>query len=72
MSALASAQLQTMTVTLAWREPNGQIIEFGDGGSPSAPVAPAASSSGSSSSSSSSDQGSQGFARDSSAIDLIA
>ena len=72
MSALATSQFQPLTVTLAWREPNGQVIEFGAGESSGSSVAPAASSSGSSSSGSS-DQGSEGgSARGSNVIDLFA
>jgi len=72
MSALAAAQLQT-TVTIGWREPNGQVIEFGSGGSSGSSVAPAATSSGSSSSFSSSDQGAEGgSARGSNVLDLLA
>jgi hypothetical protein len=68
MSALAS-QNQLVTVTLGWREPNGQVVEFGGGaGSSSSSVAPAASS-GSSSSMSSSDQSPQGG---SNIVDLFA
>ncbi|HEY3773904.1 MAG TPA: hypothetical protein VGL69_12965 [Solirubrobacteraceae bacterium] len=47
MSALAN---QLVTVTLGWREPNGQVVQFGGGAGTSAPApAPAATSSGSSS-----------------------
>ena len=51
-----------VTVTLGWREPNGQVIEFGggaDSADSSATPPAAASASGSSSASDSSDQGSQ-------------
>jgi hypothetical protein len=65
MSALAN---QLVTVTLGWREPNGQVVEFGGGADPSAPApAPAATSSGSSSSS-----GQEDLAGGSNAIDLFA
>jgi hypothetical protein len=50
MSALATSD-QLVTVTLGWREPNGQVVQFGGGAGSSGPApAPAASSSGSSSS----------------------
>ena len=53
MSALAN---QMVTVTLGWREPNGQVIEFGGGAGSPAPSTPAAPSP---TFSSSSDQGSE-------------
>jgi hypothetical protein len=67
MSALAN---QLVTVTLGWREPNGQVVQFGGGaGSSSAASAPAATSSGSSSFSG---QGNDHPAGGSNAIDLFA
>ncbi len=67
MSAVAN-QNQLVTVTLAWREPNGQVVQFG-GGPGGASAAPAATSSGSSSFSG---QGSQQRAAGSNAVDLFA
>jgi len=65
MSALAN---QLVTVTLGWREPNGQVVQYGGGaGSPAPAPAPAATSSGSSSSS-----GQEDTAPGSNAIDLFA
>lgn len=77
MSALAT-QTQLVTVTLVWREPNGQIIQFGgDAGSsdPPAPppAAPVAVSSGSSGFSGASDPGAGGGSTaGSNVIDLFA
>jgi hypothetical protein len=68
MSAVAN-QNQLITVTMAWREPNGQVIQFGGGpGSVPAP-APVATSSGSSSFSGG---GSQQRPAGSGAVDLFA
>jgi hypothetical protein len=69
MSALATPD-QLVTVTLGWREPNGQVVEFGGGAGSSDPAsAPTATSSWSSSSS---DQGNDHPAGASNAIDLFA
>jgi hypothetical protein len=68
MSALATPN-QLVTVTLGWREPNGQVVQFGGAGSSAAASAPAATSSGSSSSS---EEGSDQPAGGSNAIDLFA
>ncbi len=67
MSALATSD-QLVTVTLGWREPNGQVVQFG-GGAGSPGPAPAATSS---DSSSSSGQGEDDPAAGSNAIDLLA
>ena len=69
MSAVAN-QNQLVTVTLAWREPNGQLIQFGGGAGSGGPApAPASASSGSSSFSGA---GSHTAAGGSNAIDLFA
>jgi len=69
MSALATPN-QLVTVTLGWREPNGQVVQFAGGAGSSSPApAPAATSSGSSGSS---DQGQDPTAEGSSAVDLFA
>jgi len=49
MSDLAPPN-QLVTVTLGWREPNGQVVEFGDAGDSTPSVSPADASSDSSSS----------------------
>jgi hypothetical protein len=67
MSAVAN-QNQLVTVTLAWREPNGQVIQFDTGGSGTSAPAPAATSSGSSSS----HQDSQDHPAGGNAVDLFA
>jgi hypothetical protein len=68
MSAFADPN-QLVTVTLGWREPNGQVVQFGGAGSSAAASTPAAASSGSSSFS---DQGDDQPAGGSNAIDLFA
>jgi len=69
MSAVAN-QNQLVTVTLVWREPNGQVIQFDAGASGTPAPSPAAASAGSSSFSdqSSADDSAGG----SNAIDLFA
>lgn len=71
MSAPATQPIPILTVALGWREPNGQVIEFGDGAS--APSVPAPASSGSSSFDSSSDHAAHGgSAPGSNVVDLLA
>jgi hypothetical protein len=69
MSALATPN-QLVTVTLGWREPNGQVVQFG-GGAGSSASAPASTAT-SSGSSSFSDRGDDDPAGGSNAIDLFA